>query len=111
MALMAAGLAAGLGALIMGEYQLAGVTGVVASALLGLAVAEIALTAGGAGARGLAFPVAALASGAVAWGGWIAAGRDVDYVPRAVWVGVPLAAVAAAWWLRRGSSPARPDDS
>lgn len=103
-----AGLTATLGALILGEYQLPPLTGLVAAALLGVVVAEVAVTAGGPGARALTLPVAAMAAIGVLWGGWIESGRESAYMAGWVWPAAFLAAAAAVLWMRRARVGPRP---
>ncbi|HZQ27441.1 MAG TPA: hypothetical protein VFA94_07065 [Acidimicrobiales bacterium] len=104
LAVVAAGLASALGALILGEYPLTGTTPYVAGALFGLVVAELAVfVAGHGGLRGPAkLLVVALPAGGMAWAAWISAGRDWHFVPGGAWAGVALAPLAAFLWLRRG---------
>lgn len=103
LAVVAAAVTAALGALILGEYELAGVTPFVAGALFGLVVAEAAVaTAGrrsGAPAVTTVAVAAPLAAGAgMVWAAWISSGRDWSFVPGEAWAGVALAALAAAAW-------------
>ena len=106
LALLAAAATAALGAVIIGEYQLAGLTGVIAGALFGLAVAEVVLTVSGPAARN-ALPVA-LGAAAVftvaglVWAAWISAGHDWGFVPAGLWIGVVVGAAVSPWWVRSG---------
>ncbi|HEV7888909.1 MAG TPA: hypothetical protein VGO92_15230 [Acidimicrobiales bacterium] len=112
LAVVAAVAASSLGALILGEYELAGTTPFVAGVLFGLVVAELvlALAKPRPGSAAAAAGVVAPALGMV-WAAWISSGRDWGYVPDAAWAGVALAPVAAALWLRSGRRrPARPAD-
>lgn len=94
--------ASALGALILGEYELNGTTPFVAGALFGLVVAELVLAiAKPPGAAAFAAGVVAPALGMV-WAAFISSGEDWAYVPDVAWVGVVLAPVAAALWLRSG---------
>jgi hypothetical protein len=85
---------AALGALILGEYELDPVPGLVAGALLGFAVTEAALMTGGD--RRLAFPsgvaLAVAVFGAMVWAGWI----DVHERNESIGVGALLGAAAGA---------------
>jgi hypothetical protein len=95
--------ASALGALILGEYELAGTTPFVAGVLFGLVVAELVLTV----AKPRPEPVAAVAAVAapglaMVWAAWISAGRTFRFVPHGAWAGVVLASAAAAFWLRSG---------
>lgn len=94
---------AALGALVLGEYELAGATPLAAGVLFGLVVAEVGLsTAGRRRGRGpaLAAPAAGASAAGMVWAAWISSGRDWSYVPGAVWVGAVLAAGAAILWIR-----------
>ncbi len=103
LAVLLAAFAASLGALILGEYEMAGTTPYVEGVLFGLVVAELVITVAKPrpGPAATAAAVVAPAGGMV-WAAWIASGRDWDYVPGAAWVGVALAPVAAAIWLAQG---------
>jgi hypothetical protein len=113
LALIAASAAAVLTALILGEYVLTFWTATAAGLVVGCVLAEIVL--GVTPWRGPvpALVVAALGGGALAWAGWIEAGRGVAPVRSTMWIGVVLAAVvgAARLWpvarrqRRSGSSP------
>src|SRR5262245_5599835 len=106
LAFVAAAATAAFGAVVLGEYQLTGLTGVIAGALFGLAVAEVALTVGGSGLSRVVIPVTAatgvFAAGGLAWAAWISAGHDWGYVPNGGWIGIAVGAVAGPWWLRSG---------
>ena len=107
LALVTAAATAALGAVILGEYQLAGLTGIIAGALFGLAIAEVVLTVGGgpavAARLNVAMVAAAVASAAgLVWAAWISAGHDFGYVPKGLWAGVVVAALVSPWWLRGG---------
>lgn len=98
-------LAAGFGALVLGEYALVGVMALVAGGLFGLVVAEVGVAAGGR--RGGAREATVLAVAAplttalgLVWAAWISSGRDWSYVPTEAWVGVGVGALAARLWLR-----------
>jgi hypothetical protein len=106
LALVAGVATAALGAVVLGEYQLTGITGVIAGALFGLAVAEMVLTASGPSlSRGLdaAMVVTAAATAAgLVWAGWISAGHDWGYFPKGLMVGVVVGAAVGPYWLRSG---------
>jgi hypothetical protein len=105
-ALLAGAATAALGAVILGEYQLTGLTGVIAGGLFGLAVAEVVLTVGGASLARLLVPamvaVGVFAAGGLAWAAWISAGHDWGYVPNGGWIGLAVGVVMGPWWLRGG---------
>jgi hypothetical protein len=102
-------IAAVLGALILGEYELGGATGFIAAVLFGLAVGEALVAVGRVAGTGDALLAAALTAGGFAWSSWIFAGRDWDYVEGVRWAAVPVGALAAALWVR--SSGRRAADS
>ena len=109
----AAVLAAAFGGLVLGEYELKGAMGVVAPVLFGLAVAEVLVAAARRADWASAALAAVLSAAAFAWSAWIQAGRDWDFVTGLRWAGVPLAAAAAALWIRSSGrraagSPAGP---
>lgn len=98
----AAALAAAVGAAILGEYELDGMTPVVAGILFGLIIAELVTAV--ARRRDL---VAAAASALVTALGVMAAAwrstgphEDWSLVPDVAWLGVVLGAIAAALWVR-----------
>jgi hypothetical protein len=111
LALVAGVATAAFGALILGEYQLTGFTGLIAGSLFGLAIAEVVLTVGGAhlaGTERVAMIVIAVATvAAVAWAGWISTGHLWRTVPKGLWTGAVVGAVLGPWWLRSGVSRAR----
>jgi hypothetical protein len=112
LAIVAGAVTAAFGALVLGEYQLAGLTGIIAGALFGLAVAEVVLTAGGASlAPRLTVAMVATAVftiGGLIWASWISAGHDWDYVPNGLWIGVVAGAALGPWWLRSGAHRVAP---
>jgi hypothetical protein len=101
--------AAVLGGLILGEYELGGATAFVAAVLFGLAVGEALVTVGRAAGVADAILAAALVGAAFAWSSWIFAGRDWGYVENVRWAATPVGALAAALWVR--SSGRRAADS
>lgn len=109
LAVLAAAAAAALGALILGEYEMTGSTPYVEGVLFGLVVAELVITIAKPRPSPLAMAAAAAAPAAgMVWAAWISSGRDWDYVPDAAWIGVVLAAVAAALWVRQSRGRGRP---
>ena len=104
LALAAGAAVAVAGAVILGEYELTGLTPIVAGVLFGVIVAEVMTVVGRRRdnlARGAS---AVLAAAGMVEGAWIASGDDWHYVAGVVWVGVALAAVAAVVWIK---SPGR----
>src|SRR3954470_3206427 len=106
-ALGGGGATAALGAGGLGEYQLTGITGVIAGALFGLAIAELVLTASGPALVGgltaaMIVTAAATVAGLIS-AGWISAGHDWGYFPVGLIVGVVVGAAVGPYWLRSGS--------
>lgn len=105
LALAAGALAAAVGAVILGEYELQGVTPFVAGILFGVIVAEVVTVAGRRHDLATTGGCAALAAAGMVWAAWISSGEDWSYVAGEAWFGVVLAAVAAGLWIR---TPGRP---
>ena len=105
--IVAGALFAALGAVILGEYEFKGITPVVAGILFGLIIAEVMTVAGRTSDLTTALVAAVFSAAGMVWAAWISSGRDWDYVPGGAWVGMVLAALAAAAWIktpgRRGS--------
>lgn len=87
---------AGLGALILGEYEFVGMLPFVAGPLFGVAIGEVVAGVGRVRSVTTAVLCAALAFGGIAWAGWIDSSEGVEPVKRLVWVAAGLAAIAAA---------------
>lgn len=103
-AVLAALLAAALGAVILGEYELAGVRPLLAGLLFGVAVAEIIATVAGpveADPRLLA-AAALIAEAGLVWATWISTGHELDLAGVSAWSGIVIGSVAAPLWLRSG---------
>lgn len=109
--LVAAVAVSALGALLLGEYDLVGVTAVVAGALFGGAIAEVAgVLARRAFAAWLPVAVGVIAAAGMTWAVWISTNRFRNPVELSAMAGIAAAAIAAAVWLstggrRGGSSP------
>jgi hypothetical protein len=106
LALVAGAAAAAVGAVILGEYPLTGLTGVIAGALFGLAVGEIVLSAAGDTWRNREtlgmVGVAVLTLAGVIWAAWISAGHLWRYVAKGAWAGAVVGAALGPVWLRSG---------
>lgn len=100
LAVVAAAAAAAVGALIAGEYDLAGVMGVIAGAVLAALVAEVVAAVGDRAGRPTLAASALLAGGATVWAAWISVGRSLERAPAGAWAGAALAVVLAPVWLR-----------
>ena len=103
---------AAYGGLVLGEYELTGLTPLYAGALFGLVIGEVVLVVG----RDPSFEPGA-AAGFMAYGGmlWavvLSTARDISYATTTSWIGVVLAASVAWFWVRsaaRRGGRSRPD--
>lgn len=101
-----------LGAVILGEYELAGARPLYAGVIFGIVVGEVLATLVRRGDRYLFGAAALLAQAGLVWATWISTGRDLASASATAWVGMALGAAAAPLWLtsasRRGARS--PDD-
>jgi len=95
LAIGSAALVAGLGALILGEYEFEGSLPFLAGPLFGLVVGEVLVSIARSRALWLGLVGGAVAAAGVAWAGWIDSSQGVEPVKALVWVAAALAAVAA----------------
>lgn len=104
LAILAAALLAVLGAVVLGEYDLRGVTVVIGFPLYGLAVAEVALAVGRHLSPGALLAVAGVAAAGLTWALWISFGhfRNGAMPPILSWVMVAAAAAATLGWCWTG---------
>ena len=93
--LIVAALVAGLGALILGEYEFEGMLPFVAGPLFGLVIGEIVVGVGRSRAVLVGVAAGVLAASGIAWAGWIDSSEGIEPVKRLVWAAAALAAVAA----------------
>ena len=107
---LAAAAAAAMAAVILGEYDLRGVTPLVSGVMLALVIGEVAVVV--AGGRSLVLGIASgLAVGAgLAWALWISSGEDWSFVTASGWAGSGLGVLVAFAWVvprdrLRGSEP------
>lgn len=114
LAVVTAAVASALAAVILGEYDLRGVTPLVSGAMLALVVGELAVVV--AKGRSLALGVACgLGVGSsMVWALWISSGNEWSFVSSSGWAGAALGALTALVWagprLRlRGSGPPEDD--
>lgn len=101
-AVLVALVAAALGAVILGEYELSGARGVLTGLLFGVGVAEVMATVlrdAGTDRRLLAAAALVTEAGLV-WASWISTGHELHLAPAAAWAGLVLGTVAAPLWLR-----------
>lgn len=108
-ALVAGAATAAVGALFLGEYELEGVTAVVAGAVFGLVVGEVVVAVGRRQDLVVAVPSAALVAAGLCWAGWIWTGVAWAGPRRGTWVAMVTGAVVAAAWVTgpkvRSSAP------
>lgn len=99
LAVIGAAAASALAAVILGEYDLRGITPLVSGVMLALVIGELAVVVAGnrtvllAGLCGLA-----VAAGLV-WALRISSGNDWSFVTASGWVGVGLGALTAFAWV------------
>ena len=101
-AVLAALAVAALGAVILGEYELAGFRPILAGFLFGITVAEVVATVarGAAGDPELWAAVALVAEAGLVWATWISTGHELDRAAATAWLGIGVGVVAAPLWLR-----------
>lgn len=105
-----AGAAVGaFGALLLGEYDLVGVTALAAGALLGAAVAEVAgVVARRSFAMWFVAVIGLVGAASMTWAVWISTNRFRNPVVATAIAGIVTAGAAAVAWLstggRRGAS-------
>lgn len=88
-------LAGALGALILGEYEFAGLLPFVAGPLFGLVIGEVVVGVGRDRSPGVALIGAAIGFGGIVWAGWIDSSQGVEPVKGLVWAAAVLAAATA----------------
>jgi uncharacterized membrane protein (UPF0136 family) len=89
-----------IGGLIMGEYQLKGLTALVAGVLFGLLAAEAGITIGKTNDWALVGVTAVAAALGLTWAAYIEAGDSVGRIAGMRWVASLVALVSAGWWVR-----------
>lgn len=101
-----------VGALVLGEYDLRGLTAVIGFPLYGVAVSELALAVGRRLAPASLVVVGMAVAAGLAWALWISFGhfRNGEDPPALSWVMVGVAVVAAVGWgwssrTRRDAAP------
>jgi hypothetical protein len=99
LALAAGALTAAFGALVLGEYELKGVTAGVAGAVFGLVVGEVVVTLGRRQDVVVGIASAVLAGAGLLWAAWIWSGRSWTGPPRGAWVAVGVGGVVALAWV------------
>lgn len=101
-AVLAALLAATLGAIILGEYELVGIRPLLAGLLFGVAVAEIIASVARPTVDDpeLLAASALIAEAGLVWATWISTGHELDLASGSAWAGVAVGTIAAALWLK-----------
>lgn len=99
LALAAGAATAALGAQILGEYELAGATAVVAGTVFGLVVGEVVVTVGRRQDLVLALAAAAMAASGLVWAAWIWTGRPWSSPRGGAWVAAGIGVVVAMVWV------------
>jgi drug/metabolite transporter (DMT)-like permease len=108
---------AAVGALVVGEYSLGVLAGIVAGVVLGFAVAEAALMTLGYRSVDTRFSVvlAFAAFGAMVWAGWIDVHHRNESIGAGAWLGAVGAALTVAVRTRigtaRSAGSGNPEDS
>ncbi|MEA3076561.1 MAG: hypothetical protein QOF60_1469 [Actinomycetota bacterium] len=91
---------AAFGAVVLGEYDLSGTTPLVAGALFGIAVAEVAVTVAHSSDGYLQAAVALVTEAGLVWATWISSGHHLDLASATAWVGIALGSAIAPLWIR-----------
>ncbi|MDP9071970.1 MAG: hypothetical protein M3N68_11980 [Actinomycetota bacterium] len=110
--LAAAAATAAVGALFVGEYELRGLAAVVAGAVFGLVVGEVAVAVGRRQDLAVAVPSALLAGFGLLWAAWIWSGEPWKGVPAGAWTAVAIGVVVTLLWVTgpKLREPAPPGD-
>ncbi|HET7487924.1 MAG TPA: hypothetical protein VFJ85_08345 [Acidimicrobiales bacterium] len=95
-----------MGAVTLGEYQLTGITAIVAGALFGLVVAELMLVVGRKHDAFTMVVAGSFSAVGMVWASWIWFDHRLGWIAGAAWVGAAVAPVAAWLWLRNPGRPA-----
>ncbi len=103
-AVLAGAVLAFVGAVVLGEYDLRGVTVLVGFPLYGVAVAELTVAIGRRLSLAALAALAAVVAAGLSWALWISFGhfRNGIEPPALSWVMAAAAAAAAVTWARSG---------
>jgi hypothetical protein len=101
-AVVAALAVAALGAVILGEYELAGARPLLAGLLFGVTVAEVMATVARPSGDDphLLAAAALVAEAGLVWATWISTGHELRSAAVTAWGGIVVGSLAAALWLR-----------
>lgn len=101
-AVLAALVVAALGAVILGEYELAGTRPLLAGVLFGVAVAEVIASVARTtdGDVRLLAAAALVTEAGLVWATWISTGHELDLASGTAWAGIVLGSGASPLWLR-----------
>lgn len=109
--MLAAAVVAAVGALILGEYPFTGAVPLVAGALFGLAVGEVATVVARDRGWPVVAPAAAVTAGGLLWAGWISDGPAGPFVPSAAYAAAAIGAAACVVWARTARTSRSSDES
>ncbi len=112
--LVAGAATAAVGALIVGEYRLGGVTAVAAGAVFGLVVGEVVVAAGGRQDLTMALATALVVTAGLVWAAWIWSGQPWSGLPGGALLAVATGVVVSLVWVTRlpvRAAERRGDDS
>lgn len=110
LAVLATAAASALAAVILGEYDLRGITPLVSGVMLALVIGELAVVVAGNRTVVLAGICGLAVAGGLVWALRISSGNDWTFVTASGWVGAGLGALTAFAWVVprervRGSEP------
>lgn len=99
-AVVVAAVASAGGAVIAGEYEMAGAMAFVIAGLFALAIAEVVASIARTADVHLSVAVALVTQAGLVWGLWIGTGHRLDLAPVEAWVALVAGTAAAALWFR-----------
>ncbi|HVF31675.1 MAG TPA: hypothetical protein VM933_01450 [Acidimicrobiales bacterium] len=101
-AVLVALVVAALGAVILGEYELAGARPILAGLLFGITIAEVLATLARpwAGEAPLWGAAALITEAGLVWATWISTGHELHLAAGTAWAGIVVGILAAPSWLR-----------
>lgn len=104
LAVLTTAAACALAAVILGEYDLRGITPLVSGVMLALVIGELAVIVAGGRSLVLGSLCAVGVGAGLVWALWISSGEEWSFVSASGWVGAGLGAITALVWVapRRG---------